>query len=109
MSWRPPLWVLDTPGVLPPRIDFGWEGAMRLGALEMIRGDVAGQESVGAYLLYHLAMHDVEALRQFPRTYVMGLRASTSGKLAVDSTMRDLREIAHARLPGEAYDERPFV
>lgn len=37
VSWEPAVWMLDTPGVLTPRVDGGWEAALRLGVVDLIR------------------------------------------------------------------------
>jgi len=99
VSWRPPLWVLDTPGVLPPRVDGGWEGAMRLGVLDMLKAETAGLEELASYALHHLAAHEPEALSRWPRAYAIALRGS-QGRVAVDGEMRDLRDVAAARAHG---------
>jgi len=37
VSWEPNVWVLDTPGVLAPRVDGGYEAALRLAAIDLIK------------------------------------------------------------------------
>ena len=54
VSVRPPVWLLDTPGVLPPRID-SWEAALRLGALDLIKEGKGESEALGSYILHLLS------------------------------------------------------
>lgn len=67
VSWDPSVWVLDTPGVLTPKVDGGWEAAMRLGILDLIKYGHDSIEGLGAYALYHLAKTDPRALERWPR------------------------------------------
>ena len=67
VSWQPSLWCLDTPGVLAPRVDGGWEAALRLGALDLLKYEHSATEGLGAYLLYHFAKCDPDKLKPWPR------------------------------------------
>ena len=65
VSVRPPVWLLDTPGVLPPRID-SWEAALRLGALDLIKEGKGESEALGSYILHLLSRLQPDALRRGP-------------------------------------------
>ena len=86
VSWRPSLWCLDTPGVLAPRVDGGWEAALRLAALDLLKYEHAAIEGVGAYVLHHLATHDPFQLERWERAYVLAERGAeaTLGATPVD-------------------------
>ncbi|KAL1506920.1 hypothetical protein AB1Y20_007784 [Prymnesium parvum] len=99
VSWEPPVWMLDTPGVLPPNIDNGWEGAMRLGVLDMIRTDAEHREALCSYLLHHLATHHIEVLSRWPRAHRLALR-SAQGVLMMDGELRDIEQQVRSRLLG---------
>ena len=49
VSWEPSVFVLDTPGVLSPRVDGGWEAALRLGVVDLIKYDHGSIEPLAAY------------------------------------------------------------
>lgn len=68
VCWDPTVWMLDTPGVLAPRVDGGWEGALRLAALDLLKYGAHSKEDVASYLLHHLVTTDAAALDRFPRT-----------------------------------------
>ena len=59
--------MLDTPGVLTPRIDGGWEAALRLGALDLLKFGHDSLEAVGAYTLHHFATTTPDVLERWPR------------------------------------------
>lgn len=69
VSWEPNVWMLDTPGVLTPRVDGGWEAALRLGVLDLIKYDHTAVEGLGAYALYHLASLDEHMFKQWPNAH----------------------------------------
>jgi len=73
VSWppAPAIWMLDTPGVLSPKIDGGWLGAMRLGATDLIKHEQAGLEDLASFILHHLACYNMEQLEQFPRAHAL--------------------------------------
>lgn len=66
VCWRPHVWMLDTPGVLSPSVDGGWEAALRLGVLDLIKYRHDSLEAVAAYALYHLAIEDASSLERWP-------------------------------------------
>ena len=66
VSWAPAVWMLDTPGVLTPRVDGGWEAALRLGVIDLIRYDHTSLEPIAAYALHHLARTSAGSLRRWP-------------------------------------------
>ena len=74
VSWQPDAWCLDTPGVLAPRIDGGWEAAIRLGALDLLKYDHDAEEGVAAYLLHYLSRCDAAQLERWPRAYALARR-----------------------------------
>ena len=75
VCWRPSVWMLDTPGVLAPRVDGGWEAALRLAILDLIKYDSASTESIGAYALLHLATTDITQLDRWPTVAAVAARA----------------------------------
>jgi ribosome biogenesis GTPase A len=67
VSWKPSsVWMLDTPGVLAPRVDGGWEAALRLAVLDLIKYEHPALEGIGAYALYHLARTGSRELKRWP-------------------------------------------
>ena len=70
VSVRPPVWLLDTPGVLPPRID-SWEAALRLGALDLIKEGKGESEALGSYILHLLSRLQPDALRLWPTAHAI--------------------------------------
>lgn len=86
VSWKPSVWVLDTPGVLSPKVDGGWEAALRLGCLDLIKYDHASVEAIGAYAVHHLATTNPTTLDRWPTTRLMAMRkpAAEAGKGAAD-------------------------
>ena len=74
--------MLDTPGVLSPRVEGGWEVALRLAVLDLIKYDSACVEAIGAYALYHLATTNPSRLDRWPalmEAAMAGAPAETSG------------------------------
>jgi ribosome biogenesis GTPase A len=76
VSWDPPVWMLDTPGVLTPRVDGGWEAALRLGVLDLIKYDESSLEPVAAYALHHIARTSAARLDRWPRVSALVHRTS---------------------------------
>jgi hypothetical protein len=76
VSWDPPVWMLDTPGVLTPRVDGGWEAALRLGVLDLIKYGESSLEPVAAYALHHIARTSAERLDRWPRVSALVHRTS---------------------------------
>lgn len=66
VSVDPPVWLLDTPGVLPPNMAGGWLTSLRLGTLDLMRHEIAGTEPLAAFLLHHLALTENPVLEQWP-------------------------------------------
>ena len=89
VSWQPALWCLDTPGVLAPRVDGGWEAALRLAVLDLLKYEHAAVEGVAAYLLHHLATCDPTILERWPHADALVERGAAS---VVDLT-RDRRDL----------------
>ena len=77
VSWEPTVWMLDTPGVLTPRIEGGWESALRLGVLDLIKYDHDALEGLGAYALLHLATTDARRLSRWPRARALAAAGPT--------------------------------
>lgn len=71
VSWEPSVWMLDTPGVLAPKVDGGWEAALRLGVLDLIKYNHSAIDGIGAYVLHHLAIADSARLNQWPRAQAL--------------------------------------
>ncbi len=76
VSWEPAVWMLDTPGVLTPRIEGGWEAALRLGVLDLIKYDHSSTEPVAAYALHYMARTSADSLSRWPRVSALVHRAS---------------------------------
>lgn len=73
VSWEPTVWMLDTPGVLTPRIEGGWESALRLAAIDLMRYEHDAVEGIGAYVLFYLATNAVEELSRWPSAHELAL------------------------------------
>ena len=67
VSWDPPVFVLDTPGVLAPRLEGGWLTALRLGAADLIAHSRGDDEALATFVLYTLAAHYRHQLDCWPR------------------------------------------
>lgn len=66
VSSRPSAWCLDTPGVLLPTIEGGWEAALRLGALDLLKYPPDTAEGVASYVLHYLSRVNPSELQRWP-------------------------------------------
>lgn len=66
VCWAPPVYILDTPGVLAPRLDGGWLTALRLGSADLLAHARGDDEALATFVLYTLAAHHRHALACWP-------------------------------------------
>ena len=92
VCWSPSVWMLDTPGVLSPSVDGGWEAALRLGVLDLIKYKPESTEAVAAYALYHLANEDAGVLERWPRAAELAATQIRSVSSPSQSTFTSLNE-----------------
>ena len=80
VSWAPHVWLLDTPGVLPPKLDGDWLAALRLGASDILPAEHCGLDALASFILHHLAA--TRALGDGALAGYSRLRAAAAARLA---------------------------
>lgn len=60
------MYILDTPGVLAPRLEGGWLTALRLGAADLLAHARGDDEALATFVLYTLAADHPRALELWP-------------------------------------------
>jgi hypothetical protein len=100
VCWEPPVFILDTPGVLAPRLEGGWLTALRLGAADLLANARGDDEAVATFVLYTLAAHHRQALAGWPtaaRRVEAVLRDGNSPALRRDENSQALLRDGNSR------------